>query len=72
MSDFMKYTKIPIIVYYGDNLPATTNVPKFTSGRAACIRMRQWAEILNGLGGDVTVIHPRKSAARQYYFPMST
>lgn len=72
MSDFMKYTKIPIIVYYGDNLPETDERPEIYEWTRRLHLMRQWAELLNGLGGDVTVIHlPDIGLHGNTHFPMS-
>ena len=57
MFDFMKYTEIPIIVYYGDNLPETDERPELYEWTRRLHLMRKWAKMLNDLGGDVTVIH---------------
>ena len=57
MSDFMKYTEIPIIVYYGDNLPETNERPELYEWTRRLHLMRKWAALLNKHGGDVTVIH---------------
>ena len=37
MEEFLQFTKIPIIIYYGDNLPETTNGRNCTNGHDACI-----------------------------------
>ncbi len=57
MNEFIKYTKIPILVYYGDNLPTTDERPELYEWTRRLILMRKWAEIVNSLGGDVTVVH---------------
>ena len=36
MSVFMEFTKIPIIVYFGDNLPKTNEHPNYMNGHAVC------------------------------------
>lgn len=35
MGTFMQYTKVPIVVYYGDNLPERDECPELW--RAACV-----------------------------------
>ena len=58
MSVFMEYTKIPIVIYFGDNLPETPDeYPEQYEWTMRLHLTRQWAQMLNGLGGDVTVIH---------------
>lgn len=58
MDEFMKLTRIPIIVYYGDYIPAEeTDVPSQEFWRRSLASARQWAELVNSYGGDVTVVH---------------
>ncbi|MBP3429558.1 MAG: alpha/beta fold hydrolase [Barnesiella sp.] len=72
MSDFMKYTKIPIIVYYGDNLPETNDRPELYEWTRRLHLMRKWAALLNKHGGDVTVIHlPEIGLYGNTHFPFS-
>lgn len=72
MSDFMKYTKIPIIVYYGDNLPETNERPELYEWTRRLHLMRKWAALLNKHGGDVTVIHlPEIGLYGNTHFPFS-
>ena len=72
MSDFVKYTGIPIIVYYGDNLPETDERPELYEWTRRLHLMCKWAKILNDLGGDVTVIHlPEIGLHGNTHFPMS-
>lgn len=72
MSDFMKYTKIPIIIYYGDNLPETDERPELYEWTRRLHLMRKWAKMLNDLGGDVTVIHlPEIGLHGNTHFPFS-
>lgn len=71
MSVFIKYTKIPIIIYYGDNLPETDVRPEIYEWTRRLHLMRQWAKMLNDLGGDVTVIHlPEIGLHGNTHFPM--
>lgn len=72
MSEFLKFTKIPIIIYYGDNLPDTDEHPEIYEWTRRLHLMRQWAKMLNDMGGDVTVIHlPEKGLYGNTHFPMS-
>ena len=72
MSDFMKYTEIPIIVYYGDNLPETNERPELYEWTRRLHLMRKWAALLNKHGGAVTVIHlPKIGLYGNTHFPFS-
>lgn len=72
MPEFLKFTKIPIIIYYGDNLPETDERPEIYEWTRRLHLMRQWAKMLNDMGGDVTVIHlPEKGLYGNTHFPMS-
>ena len=69
---FMEYTRIPIVVYYGDNLPETDERPEIYEWTRRLHLMRQWAKMLNDLGGDVTVVHlPEAGLHGNTHFPMS-
>ena len=68
----MEYTRIPIIVYYGDNLPETDKHPEMYEWTRRLRLMRRWAEMLNERGGDVTVVHlPEVGLKGNTHFPMS-
>ena len=72
MSDFMEYTKIPIVVYYGDNLPETDEQPELYEWTRRLYLMRKWAQMLNELGGNVTVVHlPEAGLHGNTHFPFS-
>lgn len=72
MDVFQKYTKIPIIIYYGDNLPTTDERPELYEWTRRLHLMRQWAEIVNANGGDATVIHlPEIGLHGNTHFPFS-
>lgn len=72
MDVFWEYTKIPIVVYYGDNLPETDERPEIYEWTRRLHLMRRWAEMLNERGGDVTVIHfPEVGLHGNTHFPMS-
>ena len=72
MDVFMEYTRIPIVVYYGDNLPKTDERPEIYEWTRRLHLMRQWAKMLNDLGGDVTIVHlPEAGLHGNTHFPMS-
>jgi pimeloyl-ACP methyl ester carboxylesterase len=58
MDDFMKLTKIPIIIYFGDNIPAEeTEIFSQNFWRGVMEGAKNWAEVVNSYGGDVKVVH---------------
>lgn len=73
MSDFMTLTKIPIVIYYGDNIPSTPGVnPGQKQWRVFLQVARLWRDTVNGHGGDVTVVHlPEIGIRGNTHFPMS-
>lgn len=73
MSDFMQLTKVPIVVYYGDNIPEqpSTN-PGQEQWRVFRAVARRWRDVVNGHGGDVTVVElPALGIRGNTHFPMS-
>lgn len=72
MEVFLKYTKIPIIIYYGDNLPETDERPELYEWTRRLHLTRKWAALLNKHGGDATVIHlPEIGLHGNTHFPFS-
>ncbi|MCY1719560.1 alpha/beta fold hydrolase [Prolixibacteraceae bacterium Z1-6] len=73
MNDFMKLTKIPIIIYYGDFIPETPDPNPGTDGWRARLEMAKiWRDAVNEHGGDVTVIHlPEIGIKGNTHFPFS-
>jgi hypothetical protein len=73
MEDFMKLTKIPIIIYYGDNIPSKPDPNPGADGwRARMIMARKWRDVVNRHGGDVTVVHlPEAGLKGNTHFPFS-
>ena len=72
MEEFLQFTKIPIIIYYGDNLPETDERPELYEWTRRLHLMRKWAALLNEHGGDVTVIHlPEIGLKGDTHFPFS-
>jgi pimeloyl-ACP methyl ester carboxylesterase len=72
-SDFMLLTKIPIIIYYGDNFPdkPSTN-PGQEQWRIFFEMAKKWRDVVNRHGGDVTVVHlPEIGIHGNTHFPMS-
>jgi hypothetical protein len=73
LSDFSKLTKIPIVIYYGDNIPEkpTTN-PGQDFWRVRLAMARLWRDAVNRRGGDVTVVHlPEIGVRGNTHFPFS-
>ncbi len=72
-NDFKKLTKIPIVIYFGDNIakePSTN--PGQDQWRVYMQTARIWAEVVNRLGGDVTIIHlPEIGIKGNTHLPMS-
>ena len=73
LSDFMKLTKIPIVIYYGDNIPKQPSANPGQDGwRVRLAMARLWAEEVNRQGGDVTVVHlPEIGIRGNTHFPFS-
>jgi len=58
LTDFLKLTKIPIVIYYGDNIAKEpTNVWNKDHWRSGLEMARVWAATINKHGGDATVVH---------------
>lgn len=58
LDDFNKLTKIPIVIYYGDNIAKEpSGVWNKDHWRAGLEMARLWATAINKHGGDATVIH---------------
>jgi hypothetical protein len=73
MADFTKLTKIPVVIYYGDNIPAEpTAVPTQDAWRARLEMARLWRDAVNRHGGDVTLVHlPEVGIKGNTHFPFS-
>lgn len=71
--EFLKLTKIPVIIYYGDNIPETLDPNPGTDGWRVRLEMaRLWRDAVNKYGGDVTVIHlPEIGIKGNTHFPFS-
>jgi pimeloyl-ACP methyl ester carboxylesterase len=73
LGDFMKLTQIPIVIYYGDNIPAQPSDNSGADGWRARLEMaRLWADAVNRRGGDVKVVHlPEIGIYGNTHFPFS-
>ena len=73
LADFMQLTKVPIILYYGDNIPEqpSTN-PGQEQWRVFREIARRWRDAVNRHGGDVTLVDlPSLGIRGNTHFPMS-
>ena len=73
LEDFMKLTKIPIILYYGDNIPSAPTVsPGQDIWRVRLEVARLWRDAVNQRGGDVKlVLLPEIGIKGNTHFPFS-
>jgi hypothetical protein len=73
MSEFMKLTKIPIIIYYGDNIPKNPTLnPGQEQWRVFLEVAKNWRDAVNRHGGNVTIVHlPEIGIRGNTHFPFS-
>lgn len=73
LSEFVTLTKIPIIIFYGDNIPAQPMANPGQDGwRVRLAMARLWRDAVNRRGGDVTVVHlPEVGLRGNTHFPFS-
>lgn len=73
MVEFKKLTRMPIIIYYGDYIPDSSDEIPARDYWRACLQMaNKWAETVNKYGGDVTVVHlPKIGVKGNTHFPFS-
>jgi hypothetical protein len=58
MDEFAKLTRIPIVVYYGDNIPKEPSKDFGEDNwRVRLAMARLWTEAINRHGGDATLVH---------------
>lgn len=71
--EFMQLTKIPIVVYFGDNIPEQpTASPGEDNWRVRVAMARLWRDAVNRHGGDVTLVHlPEIGIRGNTHFPFS-
>ena len=71
--EFMPLTQIPIIIFYGDNIPLQpAGNPGQDGWRVRLAMARLWRDAVNRRGGDVTVVHlPEVGIRGNTHFPFS-
>jgi hypothetical protein len=70
---FARLTEIPIVIYYGDNIPdEPTANPGQDGWRVRLAMARLWKDAVNRHGGDVTLVHlPEAGIRGNTHFPFS-
>ncbi|MEQ5807833.1 alpha/beta fold hydrolase [Alteromonas sp. NFXS44] len=73
MGQFKRLTEIPIVIYYGDNIPEQPDDNPGQDGWRVRLEMAyEWADVVNKYGGDATVIHlPSVGIYGNTHFPFS-
>lgn len=73
MVDFQKLTRIPIVIYYGDNFPtAPTTERGQDNWRVRLAMARLWVDAVNRHGGDARLVHlPEMGIRGNTHFLMS-
>ena len=58
LSDFQKLTRIPIVIYYGDNFPVEPTTERGQDNwRVRLAMARLWVDAINKRGGDARLVH---------------
>lgn len=70
---FKKYTKMPIVIIYGDYIPdAPTGRPEVDEWGVRLQLAKLWVNVVNKRGGDATLIHlPQIGIKGNTHFPFS-
>lgn len=73
LSDFQKLTRIPIVIYYGDNFPVEPIVERGQDNwRVRLAMARLWVQAVNKHGGDARLVHlPELGIRGNTHFIMS-
>jgi hypothetical protein len=73
LAEFMQLTKIPIVIYFGDNIPEQpTANPGQDNWRVRLAMARLFRDVVNRHGGDVTLVHlPELGIRGNTHFPFS-
>lgn len=73
IDDFKRLTRMPIVIYYGDNIAnKSTNVWNMDHWRSGSEMAKLWAQTINKHGGDATVVHlPSIGIYGNTHFPFS-
>jgi pimeloyl-ACP methyl ester carboxylesterase len=58
LSDFQKLTRLPIVIYYGDNFPVEPTTERGQDNwRVRLAMARLWVDAINKHGGDARLVH---------------
>jgi hypothetical protein len=73
LSDFLKLTKIPIVIYYGDNIPEQPTADRGKDNwRVRLAMARLFRDVVNRRGGNVSLVHlPEIGIRGNTHFPFS-
>lgn len=73
LADFLRLTRIPIVLFYGDNIPQQpTPRPGEDNWRVRLAMARLWRDAVNRHGGDATLVHlPDIGIRGNTHFPFS-
>lgn len=73
LADFQKLTRIPIVIYYGDNFPIEPTTERGQDNwRVRLAMARLWVTAINQHGGDARLVHlPEIGVRGNTHFPMS-
>ncbi|MCW3485156.1 alpha/beta hydrolase [Chitinophaga nivalis] len=73
LQEFQALTRIPIVIYYGDNIPDSPSTnPGQEQWRVFLAVARRWRDVVNRYGGDVTLVHlPEIGIHGNTHFPFS-
>ncbi|MEQ8694847.1 MAG: alpha/beta fold hydrolase [Gammaproteobacteria bacterium] len=65
LADFEKLTRIPIIIYYGDNFPTEPTAERGQDNwRVRLAMARLWVDAINKHGGDARLVHLPENGIR--------
>lgn len=72
-ADFDKLTRIPIVIYYGDNFPTEPTTERGQDNwRVRLAMARLWVDAINKRGGDARLVHlPENGIRGNTHFMMS-
>lgn len=72
-ADFQKLTRIPIVIYYGDNFPVEPTTERGQDNwRVRLVMAKLWVAAVNKHGGDARLVHlPEIGIKGNTHFPMS-
>ena len=73
MAAFRELTLVPIVIYYGDNIPKEPSKnPGEDNWRVRLAMARLWTEAVNRHGGDATLVHlPEVGIRGNTHFPFA-